>query len=151
MQLFHTSPVEITSINKSGRFGEFLFFSSNVYVMTAGAAVTYSLELDDEAVIDADRLFYHEDAEKLESLVAELADRLDVDADTAEDLIAEKSSVYDLDSIDPEEMADASWDVQRFTARAAKILGFRGAAVSDEQGTSYMIDMMGYEAELVKA
>ncbi|WP_288076476.1 hypothetical protein [Pseudomonas sp.] len=151
MQLFHTSPAEIAAISKSGRFGEFLFFSSDVYVMTAGDAVTYSLELDEDAIIDADRLFYHEDAEKLDALVAELADRFEIDADTAEDLIAEKASVYDLDSIEPEDMADASWDVQRFTARAAKILGFRGVAVSDEQGTAYMIDMLGREADLVKA
>ncbi|GFM84992.1 hypothetical protein PSCICO_03910 [Pseudomonas cichorii] len=151
MKLFHTSPTEITSIEKNGRFGEFLFFSGNVYAMTAGEAVTYSIDLDNEAVIDAGRLFYHEDAEKLNDLVAELAAHLEIDADTAEDLISEKANVYDLDSIDPEDIADASWDVQRFTARAAKILGFRGVAVSDEQGAAYMIDMLTHESDLVKA
>ncbi|MBQ3301672.1 MAG: hypothetical protein IJI03_12400 [Rudaea sp.] len=49
-----------------------------------------------------------------------------------------------LDGID----ADDSWDVQRYTARAAKVLGFRGVRVSDEQGTSYMIDMLGRERDL---
>ncbi|MCV4287849.1 hypothetical protein OH708_08025 [Pseudomonas capsici] len=150
MQLFHTSPAEIATINKNGRFGEFLFFSSTAYAMAVGEVVTYSVEMDDDSIIDAGSLFYHEDAEKLEGLVAELANRFEIDADTAEDLIAEKTSVYDIDGIEPEDMADASWDVQRFTAKAAKILGFRGVAVSDEQGTAYMIDMLGREQDLVR-
>ncbi|WP_095159200.1 hypothetical protein [Pseudomonas sp. Irchel 3E13] len=151
IDLYHTSPTEITAIDKHGRFGEFLFFASHVYVMTAGSHVTYAISINTDEVIDADRLFFHEDAQKLDGLVAELADRLEVDPDTAEDLIAEKAKVFDLERIEPEDMADVSWEVQHFAARAAKILGFRGVAVSDEQGTSYMIDMLGYETELAKA
>jgi hypothetical protein len=37
---------------------------------------------------------------------------------------------------------------EHFTARAAALLGFRGVAVSDEQGTAYLIDMAGREGEL---
>ncbi|MDG9928552.1 MULTISPECIES: hypothetical protein [unclassified Pseudomonas] len=150
MQLFHTSPTEITAITTSGRFGSFLFFSACEYVMTAGSHVTYSVEVDEEAIIKADRLFYHDDAAKLDELVAELAERLSVDPETAEALIEESRQVYDLDHIDPEDLADASWDVQRFSARAAQLLGYRGVAVTDEQGTAYLIDMHGKEQELVK-
>lgn len=149
MKLFHTSPTEISKIDASGRFGEFLFFSSDVYHMTASAATVYSIEIDENAIIEAGSLFYHEDAERLVGLVGELAECLSIDEDTAEKLIEEGASVHDLDSIEPEDMADASWDVQRFTARAAKLLGFRGVAVQDEQGTAYMIDMLGHEQELV--
>lgn len=150
MKLFHTSPAEIIAINKLGRFGEFLFFSDDVYVMTADEHIVYSVEINDSDIIEAGQIFYHDDAAKLDALVAELAAKLDVDTDVAESLIDESSSVFDLDHIEPEDAADASWDVQLYTARAAKILGFRGAQVEDEQGAAYMIDMLGFENDLVK-
>lgn len=151
MELFHTSGKTITEITADGRFGEFLFFSSRVYTMTAGAPVVYSMELADSDVIEAGQLFYHEDAAKLEGLVAELAQRLDISEEDAEALIEESKSVYDLDNIEAEDAADASWDVQLFTARAAKTLGFRAVQVQDEQGAAYMVDMLGREADLVAA
>lgn len=151
MQLFHTSPTELTAIDNTGRFGEFLFFSAREYVMTAGSHITYSVEIDDGAIIAAGRLFYHDDAAKLDGLVAELAARLGVSPETAEALIEESQSVFDLDHIEPEDAADAAWDVQHCTARAAKLLGFRAVAISDEQGTAYLVDMLGRESELVKA
>ncbi|WP_322997971.1 hypothetical protein [Castellaniella sp.] len=150
MQLFHTSPTEISKITEAGRFGSFLFFSSHVYTMTAGEALVYSLDIDEDSIIDAGRLFYHEDAEKLRPLVAELAARMDIDEATAEALIEESQQVHDLDGIDMEDAADLSWDVQHFTARAAALLDFRGVAVSDEQGTAYLIDMLGRENEMVR-
>ena len=143
MELFHTSPNEIACITRTGRFGEFLFFSVNVYTMTAGDFVTYKLEINEEDLIDACHLFYHEDAQKLTALVAEFCRRFDVDADTAEEIISERAQ---LDSAD----ADDLWDAQAFTARATKILGYRGGIGRDEQGSVYMIDMLGREADLEK-
>ncbi|MDR0226727.1 MAG: hypothetical protein LBI66_09915 [Burkholderiaceae bacterium] len=151
MDLFHTSPVKIDKIHTSGRFGEFLFFSDRVYVMTAGSFETYKLELNDDDVIRASRLFFHEDAEKLQPLVTELAARLGVSEEDAEALIEESKSAHDIDSIEPEDAADASWDVQLFTARAAKALGYRAVQVSDETGFSWMVDMLGREADLAAA
>lgn len=151
MDLFHTSPAKIDKITTSGRFGEFLFFSDRVYVMTAGSFQTYKLELSEEDVIPANRLFWHDDAEKLQPLVAELAARLGVSEEDAEALIEESKSAHDIDSIEPEDAADASWDVQLFTARAAKALGYRAVQVSDETGYSWMVDMLGREPELVAA
>lgn len=150
MQLFHTSPNEIATITTYGRFGSFLFFSAGEYVMTAGSHITYSVEVDEAAIIKASRIFYHDDSAKLDELVAELAERLSVDTETAEALIEESQQVHDLDHIAPEDLADASWDVQHFSARAAQLLGYRGVAVTDEQGTAYLIDMHGKEQELVK-
>lgn len=152
MQLTHTSPVEITSIDNLGRYGEFLFFSANEYVMTAGARITYTIELDDAEIIRAAALFHHDDAEKLADLVAEVAARFDIEEDTAEALIEESESIFDIESnVEPEDLADAAWDMQHYTARAAKLLGYRAVAVSDEQGTAYLVDMLGREDELVKA
>lgn len=152
MQLIHTSPAEITSITAHGRFGEFLFFSENEYLMTAGEHVTYTIDLDESEVIEAGEIFYHENASSLSALVAKVAEQFDIDEDTAESLIDESASIYEIESnVDAEDLADASWDIQRYTARAAKELGFRAVLVTDEQGSAYMIDMMGREAELMKA
>ena len=154
MELFHTSPTKITEINSGGRFGSFLFFSGEAYRMSAGEVITYKIELNEAEVISARRLFWHDDAEKLSGLVAELADRLGCDADTAEALVEEKTSIYDVAddlSVDAEDLADISWDIQHASAKAACLLGFRGVAVSDEQGVSFMINMTGHKAALVEA
>lgn len=151
MDLFHTSPAKIDKIHTSGRFGEFLFFSSDVYTMTAAAPAVYRLELADDEVIEAGRLFFHDSADRLQPLVSELAARLRISEDDAEALIEESKSAHDIDSIEPEDAADASWDAQLFTARAAKLLGFRAVRVQDEQGAAWMVDMLGREVELVAA
>lgn len=151
MELFHTSPAKIDKITTSGRFGEFLFFANDVYSMTAASPVVYRLDLADDEVIEAGRLFWHDDAERLQPLVVELAQRLGVSEEDAEALIEESKSAHDIDSIEPEDAADASWDVQMFTARAAKALGFRAVQVQDEQGSAWMVDMLGREEELVAA
>lgn len=143
MEFFHTSPKMITAINSHGRFSAFLCFSSRVYAMTAGDYVTYKIEVEESDMIAAGSLFYHEDAGKLDALVAEFCNRFDVDDDAAEEIISERAS---LDSCD----ADDSWDVQLFTARAAKILGFRGCIMDDEQGTLYMIDMLDRVGDLIR-
>jgi hypothetical protein len=152
MQLTHTSPTEISSINTRGRFGEFLFFAASEYVMTAGSHIAYTIELGDADVIRAGRLFHHEDAENLTGLVSEVAARYEIDEDDAEALLEESKSIFDIDSnVEAEDLADAAWDIQHYSARAAKLLGFRAVAVTDEQGTAYLVDMLGREADLVKA
>lgn len=147
MELIHTSPSEIKEVRAHGRFDSFLFFSSREYSMSVGQHVAYSIEIDEDSIIEASRLFYHGDAEKLQRLVDELAARYEIDADDAEALIEGKVSAYDIID-DADEAADASWDAQLYAARAAVLLGYRGVAVEDEQGMAYMIDMLGREAEL---
>ena len=149
MQLIHTSPSEITEINSFGRFGEFLFFSSREYVMAAGEHIAYTLDLDDDAIIDAESLFYHEDAEKLSGLVEQVMEMVGCDEDTAEELIAQREDVFSIDTgLEPEDLGELSWDIQAIAGRAAVLLGFRGAAMDDEQGRAYLIHMAGREAEL---
>lgn len=139
MELFHTSPSEITKINTFGRFGEFLCFSASVYTMSAGEVVTYKIDVADTDIIEASSLFYHEDAEKLSALVERVMELADCDEDAAEGLLSQKDDCGD---------AELSWDIQALTAQAAKLLGYRGVSMSDEQGTCYMIDMLGHETEL---
>lgn len=139
MELFHTSTSEITQITTTGRFGEFLCFSSNVYSMSAGGFLTYKLEIDESEIIEAGSLFYHENAAALSDIVARVMQLAGCDEDTAEELLSQRQDCGE---------AELSWDIQALTARAAKVLGFRGVSMRDEQGTCYMIDMLGRESEL---
>lgn len=149
MKLIHTSPAQITKLNENGRFGSFLFFSPTEYVMTAGEHFTYELEIDENSLIESSQLFYDENSSLLQSLIAEISDRYNVSESIAESLLDESESIYDVDSnVDAEDLGDESWNIQHFTAQAAKILGYRGVAVKDERGISYMVDMQGRESEL---
>jgi len=149
MKLFHTSPAEITEIHSDGSFGEFLFFSADEYVMTTGDYVTYAIDIDEGDLIDAEQLFYHEGAEKLAPLVEQVVSMVGCDEDTAEELIAQTADVHGIDcDIDPEDLAEVSWEIQRITGEAAVMLGFRGVAMNDEQGRAYLIHMAGRADEL---
>ena len=150
MELIHTSPVEIKEINKSGRFGEFLFFSCDEYSMNGHNYIAYSTEVDEDEIIEASQLFYQHDSKEVADIIEEVAERFNVDIETAEGLIDESINIYDVDGIDLEDEAEISWDIQLYTAKVAKKLGYRGVAVEDETGTSYMIDMSGRENALVR-
>lgn len=139
MELLHTSPVEIKSINKDGRFDEFLFFSEDEYAMTAGDYVVYKINIEESDIIEAGSLFFHEDASKLDELVKEVMDLLDCDEDAAEEMISQNDDCGD---------AELSWDIQAITAKAAKTLGYVGVSMTDEQGTCYMIDMSSTKMEI---
>lgn len=151
MELYHTSPNQIENITENGRFGSFLFFSINEYVMTWGPThYTYRLEIDENEIMRAEQLFYHENAAALDGLVQEFCNRYEVDEDTAEEIIAQRLSFHDADTnVEPEYKGFASWDSQHFAARAARILGYRGVSMDDEQGRAYMIDMLGREDEWI--
>ncbi|UTD54940.1 AcrIF11 family anti-CRISPR ADP-ribosyltransferase [Halomonas sp. MS1] len=150
MTFLHTSPSTIIEINAFGRFGEFLFFTADApYVMTAGNYVTYSLELDENQIIDAESLFYHQDAEKLSGLVHKVVALVGCDEDMAEELIAQRADIHSIDcDIEPEDLAEVSWDIQRIAGEAALLLGFAGVAMDDEQGRAYLINMADRVSQL---
>lgn len=152
MQLFHTSPTEIRKITNDGMFGSFLFFSGHVYTMTAAEALVYSVDIDDDSIIEARQIYYmsEEDLSKIQPIIDEIVKIAGVDEGTAFDLICERESVFGLDGIDSSDAGELAWSIQHATARAARALGYRGVQVTDEQGTAYMIDMMGRETELVR-
>ena len=137
--IYHNSPVKIDKIDKKGKFGEFLFFSSDEDAY-AGKH-TYSVDISKDDIIDASRLFYHDDAEKLSDIVEDVSETLGVDKEIAESLLEESKTTYDVEEIDPEDAGEDGWYVQKKTAESAKKLGYKGVAVEDEFGTSYMIDM----------
>lgn len=149
MKLFHTSPEKIAEIKESGRYGEFLCFSDKPYSMSPGDVFVYSAEVSEEEIVEAGEFFYREDSHKLSGLVERVMDLVDCDQDTAEELLSQRCDVNDMDTVDPEDAAELSWDIQALTAKAAKLLGYRAVSMRDEQGTCYMVDLLGKESEMV--
>lgn len=148
MKLFHTSPEATITPRKSGRFDEFLFFSSSIYVMTAGEHHVFTAEVDESDIIEAGSLWYQENWEAARPFITELMNRLSIDEDDAMALLDESVSIYDIDvDIEPADLADESWNIQRLTAKCAKALGFIGVQVEDEQGAAYMIDIYKVKIE----
>ena len=119
--------------------------------MSARATVTYEIEIEEDQILAASELFYHDDAVKLLPVVAEVAKKFGVDEEMAEKLISESKSIWNVASdVDSDDLANADWEIQHYSAKCAKILGYRGVKVIDEQGTSFMIDMRGRECELLE-
>lgn len=133
--MFHTSPKEIKSgsINKSGIAGSCLFFSDDVYQMSASSAYVYEADFN---CVRARQL--HD-----EQIIADIANYFDVDADTAESLLDGSESEWEHGADD-----DGSWWLQGKRGECAVKMGFDGCEDEDEQGTVYIVPMVGRELEL---
>ena len=138
MKLFHTSPNKIEKVSKFGNFDDCLFFSTNVYEMSAGETITFSINADDMRFIDASDLYDSE-------VIAEIAERFEIDLDDAESLLDGSDSVWNHDFAD----AENDWFIQAKRGECAKRMGFDGCKDHDEQGAVYIIPMLNRESILV--
>lgn len=136
--MYHTSPNKIESglISNNGVAGSCLFFSDDVYVMTASNCY-YVYEADFDCV-RASQL--HD-----EGIISEIAEYFDCDLELAESLLDasenEWQQAFECDS-------EASWWLQGKRGECAVKMGFDGCEDEDEQGTVYIVPMFGREDEL---
>lgn len=139
MKVFHTSPTVITKIDNSPMrtFADCLFFSDDIYQMSACDTITYSLEIDEDMIIRVSQL---DDSE----IIKEVAELFDCDLDLAELLLDASESEWDLDNCD----GDKSWSLQALRGKCAKKMGYEACEDEDEQGTVYIIPMLGRESDL---
>lgn len=137
MRITHTSPAVITKITDRGLFDDCLFFSDNEYAMGDVAAV-YELEISEDEIIDVSEL-------SDESMIQVIADQFDVDMDTAERILDGRDTALEHTGD-----AEDDWFVQATQGQCAKIEGFKACQSIDEQGTVYIVPMLGREADLIK-
>ena len=139
--IYHTSPTAISKPQKFGRFGEFIFFSVDVYAMTESAnPVVYGIDEDILNIVEACSMAHIENFDVIcADIINDAAAMFDVDFDTAHDILTERVSEWDYDCD-----AEKSWDRQKLTAKAAKLIGFDGVQVEDEQGAAYMISIIDH-------
>ncbi len=153
MKLIHTSPNEITKIEKHGLFGDALFFSSSRYVMTQNDTVhTYSIELDEEKTISVSELFSREIIKEIIEDLEELELSEDMDEELAEKLLDGRCLISDLapyDAVDYSPYSEYEWQIQRYQGECAKLMGFEACSSTDEQGQVFIVPMLGRESDLV--
>lgn len=136
--MYHTSPTEIKegSINDNGIAGSCLFFSNDIYVMTASKSI-YVYEAEFNCIL-ASQL--HDD-----EIIADVASYFDCDVELAESLIDGSKSEFDQDfDCDGED----SWWLQGKRGECAVKMGYDGCTDTDEQGVVYIVPMLGRESEL---
>ena len=133
--MFHTSPnkIEAGSINRGGIAGDCLFFSCDVYKMSAASVYVYKADFD---CVRASQL--HD-----EDIIVEIANYFNVDEDTAEALLDGSENEWDHGA-DGED----SWWLQGKRGECAVKMGYDGCEDEDEQGTVYIVPMTGRENEL---
>lgn len=136
MKIYHTSPKAITAITADGTFGESLCFSDDIYSMSVGTIQVYSLKIEEDDIIDS----HDFDADDAPGALAHIAAVCDCDEDQALEYLT-GSECHE----DPE----LDWFVQGMMGSAAKEAGYKAARSRDEQGTVYIVPMLGREADLV--
>ena len=134
--MFHTSPNKIEKININGIAQDCLFFSDDVYVMTQSDTY-YIYEADFNCALACE--LYDEE------IINEIAEHFDCDLELAEGLLDASENEWQQD-FDCE--AEDSWWLQGKRGECAKKMGFDGCEDEDEQGTVYIIPMLGREDEL---
>ena len=132
--MYHTSPQPITEINSFGIAGDCLFFSDSVYSL-GESAVVYEADFD---CVAASQLADDE-------IIAEIADRFNVDVDTAESLLDGSENEWDHGAD-----ADDSWWLQGKRGECAVKMGYDGCEDTDEQGRVYIVPMTGRLNELTE-
>jgi hypothetical protein len=148
MKVLHTSPSKIETINpKQGPFGGALFFSSTEYWM-GDVKYIYSVELDDSQIIEVSDLDCDETVNEIKELVSNCLE-IEIDEYQAFELLTASETVWDMFcGEDSEWLADLDWTIQGLQAKAAKAAGFLAVESMDEQGTVYIINMVGQESLL---
>jgi hypothetical protein len=144
--MYHTSPDLILegTINGHGVAGDCLFFSDDVYVMTASDEYhVYSADFD---CVRAFELYDDE-------IIDEISDHFGCDTDLAERLLDGRLGAFDVYSEEDIydsglDMASLAWWLQGKRGECAVKMGHDGCQDEDEQGTVYIVPMFGRESEL---
>jgi hypothetical protein len=138
MNIIHTSPVKIDKITPWGLFDDCLFFSADEYVMTqSDEYFVYSLNIDDDQIISVSSLYDDE-------IIADIVRVLDVSENDAEQLLNGSCSVYDLGCD-----GEYDWWIQAKQGECGKKMGYEAVKSIDEQGTVFIVPMLGRENDLI--
>lgn len=176
MRMYHTSPDEIKKVHEKGRFGPGLFFATKPYQMGEGERIIYGLESNEDEIMDAGDLenLEPEEYKKIQHIIKDIMNSIGVDEEQALSLLSESDSLNDLfnrledfvnyhDEEDDDEsirkkmthkhlskqdIGELDWDMQGNALRASNILGKKGVKLRDEQGESYLMNLMGEENKL---
>jgi hypothetical protein len=180
MKIFHTSPDEINKIHDQGRFGPGLFFSGRPYYMSNESNHVYGLDIPEEEILNVNELnnLENDERSKILHIIKDMTNKYGIDEETAFGILSENIDICDYfsslenylnsdddDDINTEEhknkkhifnqlkrldLGEESYNHQTESLKAANILGKKGVRLRDEQGVSYLINMLGKENQMKK-
>ena len=133
--MFHTSPnkIEPGTINNDGIAGSCLFFSDDIYRMSESSIYVYEADFN---CVPTNKL--HD-----ETIIEEILYRFNVDVEIAECLLDGSENEWDHGAD-----GELSWWLQGKRGECAVKMGYDGCEDEDEQGTVYIVPMVGREHEL---
>lgn len=136
--MYHTSPNEIKAgqINDLGISGSCLFFSDNIYCMSASDKI-YVYEITGLDCVSVSQLYSAE-------IIKEIQEWFNVDEDLAESLLDGSKWEFNIEGCTGED----SWWLQGKRGDCAVEMGHDGCKDVDEQGVVYIVPMTGREDEL---
>ena len=102
----------------------------------AKTVYTYSIEIDEEKIISVSDLYE-------ESVIKNIMEVLEVGADAAERMLDGRDNAFDHGR-DGED----DWWLQAKQGEAAKLMGYEAVEAKDEQGSVWIVPMLGREADL---
>lgn len=133
--MYHTSPskIEVNTITSNGIAGSCLFFSDDIYSMSESSIYVYEAEFK---CTDVSSLYD-------EAIIARISEFFNVDFEVAENLLDGTANEWDYGA-----EGDDSWWLQGVRGECAVKMGFDGCKDNDEQGSVYIIPMLGRETEI---
>lgn len=141
---------------------------------------TYSMDIDENDLLDVNTIPYlsEDKRKKIFPVLEKIMKMTGVDEEAAESLLSESTNVEQMfkdltdyvnyyedndkndenkkykktvyEKLKNVDIGELSWSIQKMAGQAAKLLGYKGAKLFDEQGTSYLIDMLGKVKSLIK-
>lgn len=137
---------EGTIKKNGGRFGSVLFFTTAKNAPYGDHA--YRLDASELNIARTFDVAYTTEWDAISHIVEEYAELIETDVETAFDVIVEHKNGWDIvEDFD----GHKSWAQQRALADCAIALGYDGVQCFDENGTVYMINMLGRETMIVPA
>lgn len=150
MKIYHTSPNLINKITTDHLFQGALFFSSTPYFMhQRGERHVYSLEVDEDMIVSVSNLY---DEEAIQEIMIEMKRiGVDIDEDDAESLLDNSRQPGDFapeGCPDYSEFGEVTWWIQGLQSIVARKQGALAVESEDEQGTVWIINLVGKEEML---
>jgi hypothetical protein len=137
--IYHTSYEENITWSDDGRFGEFAFFAHDGFYF---GDFTYQIDECEVNIADLSEVHCSVDELSVSGFIERIQDIIECDSEQAFKYLCEKD-FYTND-------AEINWEIQKITAEMCDYLGFDGVAVTDEYGTSYMINVNKHADKIEK-
>ena len=160
---------------------QLFFSGNPYFMTQSEDPITYKMDVDENELLDINKLPYidSDDYKKIKPIINEVEKVTGLSESESLDLLSERYSLTEFfnkledyynfyheqdknseeksrklklyENLKNKDIGDIEWMIQKFSGEVAKKLGYKGAILTDEQGSSYLIDMLGRLGDLKKS